>query len=142
MTPDDIPDTAALVERITALLVADPVCDGRVTAETVGYIAGLVDHAAADALAAADAGWMPIESAPKDGTEFQAWVGSWEPRCRFNPDTEAFEVWDRVDYDQDGWDACYLDLVTHWQPLPAAPLTRPAGEVDPARRAVEDGGSG
>lgn len=69
------------------------------------------------------AAWLPIESAPKDGTEFQAWlnVGLWEPRCRFNPDSEAFEIWGRVDYDRDDWDACSHLTATHWMPLPAAP---------------------
>lgn len=72
--------------------------------------------------------WEPIESAPRDGTEFQAWMGYWEPRCRINPDTEAFEIWGRVDYDQDGWDT-YLHLApTHWMPLPEPPATKEAGE--------------
>jgi hypothetical protein len=75
-------------------------------------------------------GWMPISSAPRDGTSFQAWVhrpdtdlspGGWEPRCRFNPDSEAFEIWGRVDYDCDGWDT-YLHLEpTHWMPEPFPP---------------------
>lgn len=67
------------------------------------------------------ADWQPIETAPKDGTEFQAWVGHWEPRCRYNPDTEAFEMWGRTDYDCEGWDT-YPDLPpTHWMPEPAQP---------------------
>jgi hypothetical protein len=74
------------------------------------------------------AGWRTVDSAPRDGTEFQGWVksineplGWWEPKCRLNPETEAFEIWDRVDYDQDGW-GCYghVDPVA-WMPEPLAP---------------------
>lgn len=64
--------------------------------------------------------WMLIESAPRDGTEFQAWVGHWEPRCRYNEDG-AFEIWGRVDYDMDEWDF-YMHLTpTHWMPTPSSP---------------------
>lgn len=69
--------------------------------------------------------WQPIETAPKDGTEFQAWVltmgnGFWEPRCRFD-ENECFQIWDRVDYDTDGW-AVYPNLdPTHWMPFPDPP---------------------
>lgn len=66
-------------------------------------------------------GWQAIEGAPKGGVEFQAWVGHWEPRCRFDPDTEAFEIWGRTDYDQDGWDI-YMHLKpTHFMPQPEPP---------------------
>lgn len=77
-------------------------------------------------------GWRTIDSAPKDGTEFQGWVswggrdGWWEPKCRFNADTEAFEVWGRVDYDQDGWDS-HAVTVSYWIPTPAAPVSGRAG---------------
>jgi hypothetical protein len=77
--------------------------------------------------------WQPIETAPDDGTEFQAWAiqreptenwpdGWWEPRARVNPETEAREVWDRVDYDAEGWtpEDRYWH-VTHWQPVPEPP---------------------
>lgn len=72
--------------------------------------------------------WKPIESAPRDGTEFQAWImpeesdgGYWEPKARFNPDSEVFELWGRVDYDQDGWDCYHWLHPTHWMPLPPPP---------------------
>lgn len=72
-------------------------------------------------------GWRKIESAPKDGTQFQAWVvserctyGSWEPFCRYNEDG-AFQIYGRIDYDMEGWDV-YLHLTpTHWMPLPPPP---------------------
>lgn len=71
--------------------------------------------------------WQPIETAPMDGSEFQAWIrsahfatGWWEPRCRFNADG-AFQVWQRVDYDQDGFDMVPDAAPTHWKMQPAAP---------------------
>ena len=33
----------------------------------------------------------------------------------------ADELWGRIDYDQDGWDAFSLDLADGWLPLPSAP---------------------
>ena len=70
-------------------------------------------------------GWQPIESALKDGTEFQAWVNGWEPKCRFNPESEAFEIYGRVDCDEDGWVPYYLECATHWMPIPELPEVNP-----------------
>lgn len=96
--------------------------------------------AQADAIAAwntratADDGWQPIETAPKDGTEFQSWCirpegpdekGWWEPKARVNLDSGAFELWGRTDYDQDGWDTYIHVRLTHWRPLPAPPSSEP-----------------
>jgi hypothetical protein len=71
--------------------------------------------------------WRPIETAPKDGTEFMAWlnlltVNVFEPRCRFDPDSGAFQVWERIDYDMDGWESGYT--ASHWMPIPPPPLNR------------------
>jgi hypothetical protein len=87
-----------------------------------------------------DDGWQPIETAPRDGTEFQAWVVQetdastswWEPRCRFDPDNEAFQIWCRVDYDQDGWDTDWNWKPTHWQPHPSPPTMIAAATGDHA----------
>jgi Lar family restriction alleviation protein len=73
-------------------------------------------------------GWRPIEDAPRDGTEFQAWCvsagdGWWEPRCKYN-DEGNFFTWGRIDYDIDGWDfLCAPMRPTHWMPLPPPPTT-------------------
>ncbi|CUK19274.1 Uncharacterised protein [Achromobacter xylosoxidans] len=103
---------------------------GNTEKEQEMYAAGLEmgeANAKNNAAIRAATGWLPIESAPKDGTEFQAWlnIGLWEPRCRFNPDSEAFEIWGRVDYDRDDWDACGHLTATHWMPRPAAPGAAP-----------------
>lgn len=72
-------------------------------------------------------GWLPIETAPRDGTEFQAWVvggdnyGFWEPHARFDPETEAFQMYSRVDYDEDDWDTFPQWTPTHWMPEPRQP---------------------
>lgn len=67
--------------------------------------------------------WMPIETAPRDGTEFQAWVepliadGYWIPVCKFespshkNPKAYLFESREYIS----------MRGATHWMPLPAPP---------------------
>ncbi len=63
-----------------------------------------------------------LAKAPRDGTEFQVWwSGQWQPRARFNPESHAFELWDRIDYDMEGWETFYWSEVTHWMPQPAPP---------------------
>ncbi len=69
--------------------------------------------------------WQSVGTAPKDGTEFQGWLITagaswWEPRCRFNNDG-AFEIWGRIDWDEEGFDTVNATL-THWMPQPGPPL--------------------
>lgn len=78
--------------------------------------------------------WQPIETVPKDGREFQAWLwnepartGWWGPRCRYSPDG-AFQVWQRVDYDDDGWDVVE-ETPTHWLPQPIGPAAYRTGDA-------------
>ncbi len=102
--------------------------EGRLYVISPAYTGDVLTAEAAEAYAAArvaeameSSGWQPIKTAPRDGTEFQTWLGFWEPRCRFRPDSEGLEIWGRVDYDLDGWaDASHL-TATHWMPQPAAP---------------------
>ena len=76
------------------------------------------------------ADWQPIETAPRDGTEFQAWFtrqgsGWWEPRARWRGDVyNVPEVWGRVDFDTNDWDFAPPDAIpTHWMPLPPPPVS-------------------
>lgn len=76
-------------------------------------------------------GWRSMDSAPRDGSEFMASIENdhspgtlfWEPRCRFNPEAERFEIWGRTDYDQDGWEFYPSLTFRSWmpQPLPSPP---------------------
>lgn len=129
------PDVARLVDA--AIRSADYISERLVAGKrpTISDTEDLRNHvrklATALRLSAASltGGWRPMESAPKDGTEFQAWTNAWEPRCRFNPETGAFEIWGRVDYDMDGWDTYPHLIPTHWQHLPASPTVE-AGHVE------------
>lgn len=65
-------------------------------------------------------GWQNISTAPRDGSEFQAWwKGTWQPRARFDPEYGSFQLWGRTDFDTEGWEVFEID--GYWQPQPAAP---------------------
>lgn len=74
---------------------------------------------------AAPEGWRPIESAPKNGTPVDLWV-LWACGSRVEAQRATGARW------RDGfWHANGIQLspcsgivpnITHWQPLPAAPL--------------------
>jgi hypothetical protein len=72
--------------------------------------------------------WRDIKTdpPPKDGTEFQGWVvgkhwKGWEPRCRFNSEDDCLQLWERIDYDEEGWVDQYKFILTHWMPRPSEP---------------------
>lgn len=65
-----------------------------------------------------EAGWLPIESAPKDGTDILIWCAPWScgSEARYIED-EGW--WLANNHPTDHWgDQKYP---THWQPLPAPP---------------------
>lgn len=76
------------------------------------------------ALRGAKVQWRPPLTAPTDGSEFQGFVKYhsmtiWEPRCRLHPENGALQVWDRVYYDEHGWD--YNGQLIGWLPQPSLP---------------------
>lgn len=103
-------------------------CGGAGPATDARRLTMLID-AACDALE--QAGWRDIASAPRDGSEFQAWVvgedggyGLWEPSCHFAADGR-FGVLVQI-YDSQGWDYDVGMPPTHWMPQPSAPTPRTA----------------
>lgn len=71
-------------------------------------------------------GWLPIETAPKDGTEFIGWDGKWPFRCSAGKKYELYPHMDGGPTYRDVWDGHYYDSLTiehptHWRPLPASP---------------------
>lgn len=65
--------------------------------------------------------WKPISTAPRDGSEFQAWwKDSWQPRARFDPEYGSFQLWGRTDYDTEGWEVFEID--GFWMPQPLSPF--------------------
>ncbi|WP_435658125.1 hypothetical protein [Brucella pituitosa] len=70
--------------------------------------------------------WLPIETAPKDGTEFIGWDGKWPFRCSAGKKYELYPHMDGGPTYRDVWDGHYYDSLTiehptHWRPLPASP---------------------
>lgn len=66
--------------------------------------------------------WMPIETAPRDGTDVLCWVG-----FTYTPEQHVILHWSEgdwiTDYMVDYWAASYEP--THWQPLPDPPEENP-----------------
>lgn len=71
----------------------------------------------------APTGWMPIESAPRDGTPILV-SGLW---CGIGPERHyAVVVWDYETSGGPEWRSCgdlreAFGYLTHWMPLPSAP---------------------
>ncbi|SUW10772.1 Uncharacterised protein [Bordetella bronchiseptica] len=77
--------------------------------------------------AAVRSAWMPIESAPKDGTEIWAYNGEQARMCWIEGEGYALWAWaDELLSDADP----NPDQPTHWQPLPAAPSPAPSAPGD------------
>lgn len=77
--------------------------------------------------------WLPIESAPRDGTRIDLWfagprnTGDRRPDCRFGDGMWLCDYGDQGDGDA----RFYIDdEATHWMPLPSPPTDRrtPEGE--------------
>jgi hypothetical protein len=65
-------------------------------------------------------GWQPIETAPKDGTEFDVWNAYSEERiANVRWDGKHFVHWWIGGFDS--MDYCRIERPTHWMPLPAPP---------------------
>lgn len=150
--PDDYRDLA-----MTALPLTD----------IHGPIAGtLADYGAAPSPApaapSAARGWLPIETAPKDGTDILLYApaGEWEGRPTDARTTVGHWTTEEEcrrqigdcggecrcpEYDHDdpywlSWDGGFLPELppTHWQPLPAAPGAQPAQPDVGPNIAVQD----
>ena len=115
------------------------------SADDIAAILALIRPAAPDA----GGGWMPIETAPRDGTWIQAWrtppsyTGpTWEPLLyvRWEEDEQAW-VWpdetyevfsvrgrELADFKVGDMETFASTEFTHWMPLPAPPALRPGGE--------------
>lgn len=80
---------------------------------------------------AAGGGWMPIETAPKDGSLILCFYPE-----RHGHDRYSLRYWSRGDWPSssrtEGWCDQYRQLrptdPTHWMPLPATPALQPGGE--------------
>ncbi|KDD41012.1 hypothetical protein L532_4328 [Bordetella bronchiseptica OSU095] len=80
--------------------------------------------------AAVRSAWMPIESAPKDGTEIWAYNGEQARMKWIEGECYALWIWaDDLLSDADP----NPEQPTHWQPLPAAPGVPPASAQNDAK---------
>jgi len=71
--------------------------------------------------------WMPIETAPKDGTEFLAY-DSVAKKCDVAVWGEIWQDFDAVQSDGEyspAEDEFQGERITHWMPLPEPPEAKP-----------------
>lgn len=90
--------------------------DGPNNKSTPLYTRPTPDHA--DAGKVEGGGWLPIERAPKDGTEILGWHKVAGPSQTRFYDGE----WCCVDWNEDHYISCTWKP-THWRPLPTAPTS-------------------
>jgi hypothetical protein len=105
---------AAEREACIAILQRDWWKGAPVVAATIRARAALPSAGAGD-------GWLPIETAPRDGT----WFWGYAPTRNSSVAQQAFRWRERQ-----GWEAAACHSVggdpTHWRPLPASPAQPPA----------------
>ena len=68
-------------------------------------------------LSAAPSPWLPIESAPKDGTQ----ILCFKRLCDGNPCEDNCAIWVNWFTDFWGWNGNEYEYPSHWIPLPPAP---------------------
>ena len=98
------------------------------------YLAADPEHAALradmerlhDSLNRAEAGWLPIESAPRDATCILVWAPSWS--------TAAAGRWDVDAWTDKSMRNRFYNQPTHWMPLPPAPTATTGSSPDAARQ--------
>lgn len=61
--------------------------------------------------------WMPIETAPKDGTPILVWNGDYLSMSFWN---KTYKQWPDLT-DQGSEENAFDDAPTHWMPLPEPP---------------------
>lgn len=102
--------------------------------------------AASPAPAVVDAGWRPIETAPKDGTEILLFTSHMGDDFCDAFDSVQIGYWDQgnispgvhpVFHREPGWHLQKIGNPTHWQPLPSAPSQRKQPSNPPTRHRTE-----
>jgi len=64
--------------------------------------------------------WLPIETAPKDGTEIDVWAGERVTNAHFR--NGEWREWSQGEFGYSDWRRI-REQVTHWMPIPQAPIT-------------------
>lgn len=60
--------------------------------------------------------WLPIDTAPKDGTDILLYDGDTMVICRWNERRKEWvDSWNQTEFETD------VEPVTHWMPLPEPP---------------------
>ena len=90
-----------------------------------------------------EAKWLPIKSAPKDGTRVDLYGSLGPKRSARVPDCYWHKKaggWRCKHYDRDGYSALRLPFApTHWMPTPALPTLPPQAPVAPDSEAKSNG---